>query len=60
MGEDPQTFVVVGEKNRKVHIPILERHIEHMKKIEIEAEYSKYKNANYDFGLGMAQNLRVE
>ncbi len=49
---DPPTFVTVGENDRIVSVPVVEKRIDGMRRLGIDVEYRKYKNIGHGFGLG--------
>lgn len=50
---DPPTFALVSENDRIASASVMERRIDSMKQIGIDAELHKYKNAGHGFGLGV-------
>jgi acetyl esterase/lipase len=51
--EDPPTFVTVSEDDRIVNVRVVERRVEAMRRVGIEVEYRRYRNAGHGFGLGI-------
>lgn len=53
---DPPTFAVVGDRDGIANPSVVERRINNLKKIGIDAEFHKYKNIGHGFGLGTGTN----
>jgi acetyl esterase/lipase len=50
---DPPTFVTVSENDSIVNVASVEKRIREMRKLGIEVEYLKFKNAGHGFGPGV-------